>query len=103
MTVAEFAATSKADLKLAKALEGEKEPGSDGAEVPEKIAKSTRFIEVMEWVMATKKLKPGQVDEIVAGCEALKEIPAVRRVRDIRDKVISNLAAYAEAGAGDAA
>ncbi len=91
---------SKVELKLAKELEGVKEPGSDGAEVPEKIAKSTRFIDVLEWVISTKKLKRTQVAEIVAAFSELKlgEVPAVRRVRDLTDKVTSTIEAYAEAG-----
>lgn len=102
------AAPSKPELKLAKELEGVKEPGSDGAEIPEKVAKSTRFIDVLEWVISSRKLKKTQVDEIVAGFADLKEVPAVRRVRDVngsglKDKVISALAAYEEVGAGDAA
>lgn len=68
--------------------------------VPEKVANSNRFIEVMDWVMSSKGLKPSQVEEIVAECEKLKDLPAVRRVRDIKDKVTSNLAAYEEMGEG---
>jgi len=66
--------------------------------VPDAVAKSARFIEVLEWVMKSKNLKATQVEEIVAAVELLKELPAVRRVRDIRDKVTANLEAYAEAG-----
>lgn len=91
---------SKPELKLAKELEGVKEPGSDGAEVPEKIMKSTRFVDVLEWVIATKKLNRAQVAEIVSAFQELKlgDVPAVRRVRDLHDKVTSTLEAYAEAG-----
>jgi hypothetical protein len=94
---------TKEDAKVAASLKSVPEPGADNGEVPEKVAKSARFIEVLEWVIQSKGFKPAQVDEIVAAIEALKELPAVRRVRDIRDKVTSNLEAYAEAGAGDAA
>jgi hypothetical protein len=96
----EFPATSKEDLKVAKGLEGVKEPGSDGVEVPKKIAESTRFVDVLEWVISTKKLKKTQVAEIIAafGSLGLGDVPAVRRVRDLGDKVTSTLAAYEEAG-----
>lgn len=67
-------------------------------DVPEKVAKTGRFIEVLDWVMKSKGLVPKQVDEIVAEVEKLKALPVVARVRDLKDKVVSNLAAYAEAG-----
>lgn len=92
---------SKTELKLAAELEGKPEPGSDGAEVPKKIAESTRFYDVLEWVLAVKKLKKtAPVDEIVAAFGELKlgAVPAVRRVRDLKDKVASTIEAYAEAG-----
>lgn len=81
------------------------EPAPAAAEggVPEKIAKSGRFIEVMDWVMKERGLKPSQVDEIVAECEKLApQIKVVERVRNLKEKVESNLAAYAEAGAASA-
>lgn len=72
-------------------------------DLPEKIVKTGRFIEVLDWVMKTKGYKPTQVDEIVAACEALRQhIKVVERVRDMRDKVTSNLQAYTEAGAAGA-
>lgn len=92
---------SRAEVALAVTLAGAPEPGVDGAlGCPEKVVKSGRFIDVLEWVMKTRGLKAEQVDEIVAVIEQLKELPAVRRVRDIKDRVISNLAAYEEAGSG---
>lgn len=69
-------------------------------DVPEKVAKTGRFIEVLDWVLKAKGLKPSQVDEIVSEFEKLKTLPVVARVRDLRDKVVSNLAAYGEAGEG---
>lgn len=70
-----------------------------GGVVPEKVAGSKRFIEVLEWVMSAKGLKPADVDAIVAALEAVRDsVPVVARVRDLRDKVTSNLAAWAENG-----
>lgn len=99
---------SEGDAKAAQVLPpaAEKEPAPPekpeallvAGVVPEAIAKSGRFIEVMDWVIKSKGLKRTQVDEIVAECEKLKDLPIIRRVRDIRDKVVSNLAAYGEAG-----
>ena len=67
--------------------------------IPEKVQATKRFIEAMDWVMKAKGLKPSQVDEIVAACEEVKgSITVLGRVRDIRDKVVSNLVAYEEAG-----
>lgn len=68
------------------------------AGIPEEVATSKRFIVVLDWVMKTKKLTYKQVDALVAEMEQLKDLPAVSRVRDIRDKVLSNVAAYEEAG-----
>jgi len=68
-------------------------------DVPEKIKNATRFIEVLDWVLATKKFNKTQVDEITAACEELRPVvKVVSRVRDLKDKVVSNLAAYSEAG-----
>jgi hypothetical protein len=68
--------------------------------VPEKVAKTGRFIEVLDWVMKSKGFKPSDVEAIIAECEKLRALPVVSRVRDLRDKVVSNLAAYGEAGEG---
>lgn len=98
----------KAEGHPAQAIATKLEPtpapeGSVPEGVPEKIAKSGRFIEVLEWVMQSKGFKPTQEAEIIAAVTELQMLPAVRRVRDIGDKVKSNLAAFTEAGAGNAA
>ena len=68
-------------------------------DVPEKIAKTKRFIEFLDWLMKAKNLKVSQVDEIVAEVTKFKEsIPVVSRIGDIRERVLSNLVAYEEAG-----
>jgi hypothetical protein len=95
-----------ADAELAKLLEfppKDEAPAAVGA-APEKVVKAKRFIEVLNWVMSpggftAEGLKPTQVTEIVAACEALrKTVTVVDRVRDMHDKVVSNLAAFSEAG-----
>lgn len=73
-------------------------PAEKNGAIPEKVATSARFIDVLDWVMKSNGFKSEQVDEIVAAFEPLKELPVVKRVRDLRDKVVSNLAAYAEVG-----
>lgn len=65
--------------------------------IPQKIVESKRFIEVLDWVMKTKGLKPADVDKLVEEMEGLrKHVPVVQRVRDVKDKVVSNLAAWTE-------
>jgi hypothetical protein len=82
--------------KAAEVKTAEKGASSD---IPEKVASSKRFIEVLEWVMKENNLAPKDVDAIIAKLEMLKDrIPVVQRVRDLRDKVTSNLAAWAENG-----
>jgi len=74
-------------------------PPAAGGEIPEKVLSSKRFIEVLEWVMKAYGHTPKDVDAIVAQLEQLKaQIPVVQRVRDLQDKVTSNLAAWAENG-----
>lgn len=76
-------------------------PGAE--DMPDKVRTTGRFIEVMDWVMKKHGFKPTQVDEIVAQCEKLRDhVKVVSRVRDMKDKVTSNLTAYQEAGAAGA-
>lgn len=71
-----------------------------GGAVPEKVAGSKRFIEVLEWVMRERGLSVKDADALVAALEEIKpHVPVVQRVRDLKDKVVSNLAAWAENGA----
>jgi len=89
--------TSKPAKEAAAAPPPSTAPNADG--IPENIAKSKRFIEVLDWVMKARGLKPDAVDQLVSECEKLKAaVPVIARVRDIREKVESNLAAYKEAG-----
>lgn len=75
------------------------QPEAGGDDIPEKVVGSKRFIEVLEWVMQANGLTTKDVDPIIAKLEAVKDrIPVVQRVRDLRDKVTSNLAAWAENG-----
>jgi len=78
-------------------------PGS--VEMPDNIAGSKRFIEVMNWAMDAYGLKPADEDKIIALMETLRpKAKIVERVRDMGDKVKSNLAGWKEAGeAGEAA
>lgn len=73
-------------------------PKDEGDAVPDNILKSGRFVEVLDWVMKAKGLKPTQEAELLAELSKLKETPAVRRVRDLKDKLASTLAAYEEVG-----
>jgi hypothetical protein len=67
--------------------------------VPAKVVGTKRFIEVLEWLLKERKLSTKDVDGIVAALEEIKAVvPVVGRVRDLRDKVVANLAAWAENG-----
>ncbi len=69
------------------------------SDIPEKVVTSKRFIEVLEWVMKENGLTPKDEEAIIKKLEQLKDrIPVVQRVRDLKDKVTSNLAAWAENG-----
>lgn len=76
--------------------------GATKAAIPEKVLKSGRFIDVMQWVMQTYNLKAAQKDEIIAACrEVQQDIPLLGKIsaESLVVKVESNLAAFAENGA----
>ena len=79
------------------------EGAKDAGDVPPEIAKSGRFVEVMQWVMRTRGLTADQPGEIAAELEKLRDrIAVVKRVVSIPNRVEANLDALREAG-GDAA
>ena len=66
--------------------------------MPEEIAKSGRFFVIMKWVQATYNIPSSSPDRIAAALAEYKDHPAIRRVRDLKDKVASTLLAHDETG-----
>lgn len=95
------AQAAEANVAVKEPTEPERLAAEPDGELPEDIKGAKRFVQVLEWVMRVKALKPTDVEPLLAELTKMQpEVKVLTRVANLREKLESNLAAFTENAEG---